>query len=147
MRPVLKITRQFDTLHMEREMNRLVNGLYDFAGQVAGVCDVQPTVDAPVRTGTTAASYDTMLRVSPATDSTTVTVQLPQPVTTDGGKICRIVRTTTGGNIIIQTVGSALLNGVTRLFMFDDPGMIEVRFDGANFWTTSYGALSWSEAF
>lgn len=147
MRPVLKITRQFDTDHPEREMNRLINGLYDYAGQVAQAGEVRPEMAGIVRTGTTSVGFDVLLRVSPANESTVVVVQLPQPRTEDGGRVCRVARTTAGGEVLIQAVGGATLNGGTRLFMYNAPGLAEVRFDGQNYWTTYYGALSWAEAF
>lgn len=127
-------------------MNRLVNGLYDFSGQVSRFGEVRPDMGGIIRTGTTSAAFDVLIRVSPANETTVVAVQLPQAKTEDGGRVCRIVRTTEGGEIVLQPVGDALLNGASRLFMYNYPGLVEIRFDGQNYWTSYGGALSWAEA-
>ena len=130
---------------MEREMNRLINGLYDNAAQVASLCDVAPSFAQVVRGGIVGAAFDAMIRVSPATDSTIVTVQLPQADVTQGGRAVYVSRTGAFGEVIIAAVGNSLLNGASRLFMFKERGLAEIRFDGQNYYTSYHGALSWGE--
>lgn len=147
MRPVLKITRQFNTDpdKIEGDMNRLINGLYDYAEQIAAIGAVKPEVPQKiVRTGTCAASYDVMTRVQPAAD-TTVTVQMPQPATPDGGRVLRVVRLGYDGDIVLSPLGGALINGRSSMHMYSVPGLAEIYFDGVNFHTSYQGAMGWGE--
>lgn len=147
LRPVMDIPAELH-LHepdmVEREANRLVDGLLRFGDDVADLCEVRPLFPLSARTGVVAASYDAALKVSPALDTTTVTVQLPQARPEDGGRIARIIRLTPGGEIVIRALGSATINGASAIKMYISPGMAEIRCDGVNFYT-SYAGAAWDE--
>ncbi len=147
MRPVLKIPRRFDTApdKIEGDMNRMVNALYDYAGELATLGAVKPEVPSKIiRSGTCAASYDVMLRVQPAVD-TVVTVQMPQPETTDGGRVLRVARLGYDGDVVLSPLGRSLINDRSSLHMYSVPGLAEVYFDGVNFYTSYQGAMGWGE--
>lgn len=147
MRPTLKIPYELDTSSgtLQRELDRLVTGLYDYAESVRQLNDVKPEITRSiVRSGTCAAAYDTLLRVQPF-DDTTVTVQLPRPNTKEGGLTLRVARLNYAGAIVLTPIGDALINEAPQLVMYATPGLIEVLFDGQNFYSDYQGAFAWGE--
>jgi len=147
VRPVLKIMREFDPSpeRIKSDFDRLLNGLFAYADSLAVLGEVKPEVPSRiVRTGVCAASYDVLLRVSPVPDAV-VTVQFPQPKTTDGGRILRVARLGYDGYVVLSPLGSSLINGRSQLNMFSTPGMAEIRFDGTDFYSSYQGAVAWGE--
>lgn len=147
LRPVMDIPAE---LHLhepdkaENEANRLVDALLRFGDEVADLCEVRPLFPALARTGVVAASYDAAVLVSPALDTTTITVQLPAARPQDGGRVARIIRLTLGGEIVIRALEPARINGSPAIKMYISPGMAEIRCDGVNFFT-SYAGAAWDE--
>lgn len=128
---------------LKRELERLASAVYKYTQDADIRYEPRPSISKVYTSGTIAAAFDVITRVSPATGET-VTVQLPRPDPRNGGRRVIVQRMTTVGAIVISPIDCSV-NSYDRYIMTNAPGYVTARFDSENYFTDLPGCADFGE--
>jgi|SRR5687768_552840 len=125
---------------LKGELERLAASIVDFGNRTRRTFTAIPEVRPQVLiVGDSSAQFDQLTQVAPATVTTVINLQLPQPAVENVGKDVRVQRTGSLGLVVMRPTGlnqngvEPLVNGQSSMMLSNALGFTSFTFDGLNY--------------
>jgi hypothetical protein len=131
---------------LKGELERLAAGVVDFGNRTRRTFTAIPEVRPEVLIGGEgSAQFDQLTKVAPATTTTIINLQLPQPAAENIGREVRVQRTGVLGLVVMRPTGlnqngvEPLVNGQSSMMLSNALGFTSFTFDGLNYYSDNPG--------